>query len=145
MAGWTGRFILGLQVVIVPNYMPQNLGKMAPATEVGLSTPLHKRQSDCPVLFPVDCGDGYCCGPLATCVESGGSTRCSLSGNSDGVPAVPGGATPSEQYQDMRCHNVLFNLEHVLIVAASHSLIDEHFFSHITCNQHLIINRTGLH
>lgn len=116
---------------------------MAPAPEVGLSMPLLKRQSDCPVLIPVDCGDGYCCGPLATCVKSGASTRCSLSGDSDGVPAVPGGATPSEQYQDMRCHDVLFNLEHVLIVASSHSLIDKHFFSHIICNQHLIINRTG--
>lgn len=43
----------------------------------------------------------------------------------------------------MRRHDVLFNLEHVLIVASSHSLIDKHFFSHIICNQHLIINRTG--
>lgn len=120
---------------------------MAPATEVRLSMPLHKRQSDCPILFPVDCGDGYCCGATSTCVDSRGSTRCALSGGPVDVPAVPGATTPStsEQSQEMRCHRFPCERDQVLIIVFAHSPVDNHFFQHVTFNQRPNINSTVTH
>ena len=91
---------------------------MAPATEVVVSIPLYKRQSDCPVLFPTDCGDGYCCGATDTCVGSRGSARCAFSGGPIDVPAVPGASTPlpGKQHQHGRCHSVSCGTGQTLII-----------------------------
>lgn len=121
---------------------------MAPATEVAVSIPHRKRQSDCPTLFPTDCGDGFCCGPTSTCVESNGGTLCALSGGPLNVPAVHGAKTslPSESQQDEVTRRFMRVWERVLTVGLAHSPINEHwdFLEHVTSNQHPTINSRGL-